>query len=469
MKYIPFPFQQTTVERIEAFDGRALCSLDMGTGKTAIALWYAVRNPVCFPVVVVCPASIKWHWANEAVRFFKLRADVLSGSQPKRGDLRHKSKLYVINYDILGPRRKKNGGNYKGWVQALLELNPGLLILDESHMIADPRTSRSKSIKMLSSGINKVVALSGTPLVNRPKDLWMTLHIVRPDLYPTFFPFARLHCSPKRTFWGGWDFSGASALDVLNRKLNKQLLIRYKRSDVLKDLPAKQRQVIPLDMSKPEEYVEARDEFVFWLTKKYGTDKARKAAKAERLSMLSHLKQLAARLKLPAAFAWIDDFLESTDEKIIIFGIHKLLLEDVRKRYADISVKVTGETPVKSRQLMFRKFLTDKNCRMFVGNVEAAGVGWSAKGVSTVCFLEFPWNSSKVTQCEDRCVGLNRGVEGQSTLVYSLIARNSIETYLVEILQRKAKILSQVLDGGEQPDDLNVFDLLTEKLKKDRR
>jgi len=136
-------------------------------------------------------------------------------------------------------------------------------------------------------------------------------------------------------------------------------------------------------------------------------------------------------------------------------------------KYGSIAVKVDGSVSPANRKLAIRKFLNAKKCRMFVGNIKAAGVGWSAKGVSDVVFIELPWSPSDVEQGIDRCHGLQRGKEGVHTCARFLIARDTIESRLCEILQVKAKTISSVLDGKKVKESLDIFNLLIKSLKND--
>lgn len=335
------------------------------------------------------------------------------------------------------------------------------VLVSNCQYISNPTTLRSKAVRELCEGVPAIIALSGTPLTNRPIELWPILNILAPDKFPSRYAFAHRYCAAKRTHWG-WDFSGASNLDELNRKL-QPVMIRRRKADVLKDLPAKRRSVIPMELSNPKEYEEARDNFSEWLADR-DPNRMERNDKANALVKIGHLKRLAARLKLPAALDWIDSFLQQTDEKLVVFGIHReSIVEAIHERYANSSI-VTGAVTGKKRQLAIDKFLRDKKCRLFVGNIDAAGVGWSAKGVSNVAFVELPWSPGKLAQCEDRCHGIGRGDENKSTHSWTLVGRGTIEEKLADVLQKKQRNLSKVLDGKGNPDDLNIFDLLIKEL-----
>lgn len=461
MNTTPYQFQIDGADFIKATGGKALIAFEMGLGKSITSLLHAFRNPSLRPIVIVTPASLKWNWERECSIHFGWRAEIVETTRPKEAPLPSKPKIVIVNYDILATRRGEGVG--PGWLKALKKLNPQMLILDEVQYVSNPQTLRSKAVKELCEGVPVVIALSGTPLTNRPIELWPILNILAPDKFPSRYAFAHRYCAAKRTHWG-WDFSGASNLDELNRKL-QPVMIRRRKADVLKDLPAKRRSVVPMELSNPKEYEDARDDFSGWLAER-DPNRMEKDDKANALVKIGHLKRLAARLKLPAAFEWLDSFLRDTDEKLVVFGIHReTIVEAIHERYANSAI-VTGAITGKKRQLAIDKFLRDKKCRLFVGNIDAAGVGWSAKGVSNVVFVELPWSPGKLSQCEDRCHGIGRGDENKNTHSWTLVGRGTIEEKLADVLQKKQRNLSKILDGKGNPDDLNIFDLLIKELGK---
>lgn len=460
----PFQFQLEDVAHAISLGGRVIYAAEMGLGKTFSALLFAQRFPQARPVVVVCPASLKYMWENQAKHHLGLRVEVLEGTRPPRGGLRRNRDFIVVNYDILAQRRGTTTGS--GWLNHLLSLNPGIVILDEGQYACQPTAQRSKAVRALCKTAQQVLILSGTPMTNRPIELWHLLHIVNPKMFPSRYAFAHRFCRPRRTPWG-WDFSGASNLDELHAIITDPktgCLIRRRKEDVLDQLPPKRRTVVPLDLKNRREYQRALTDFLNWLEEQ-APGRSRRAARAEAVVQLGELKRLAARLKMPGVFGWIDDFLASTDEKLIIFAVHRKIIGEVHARYKNQSVVVDGSVTGRKRQQAVDQFLKDRRTRLLIGNIKAAGTGWSAKGVSTTAFIELPWSSGDLLQAEDRIHGLNRGKAGTSAHIYYLLARETIEERLAKLLHRKQKILAKTLDGGTGEDELDIFDELTKLLK----
>jgi len=256
-----YPFQAEDVERMRQFNGRVLLASTMGLGKTVQALSYLTTTPGALPAVVVCPASVKFVWEQEAERM-GVSSIVLSGRAPYEVE---PVDLYIINYDILvdkvkifrNGRMKVLGG---AWLKTLRRFQPQTIIIDECHFAKNPKSKRTKAIKKLCRKIPHVLALSGTPMTNRPAELWPTLNLLRPDVWPAFWPFAQSYCGLTHGYFG-WDWSGATHLDKLNVQLTKYVMIRRRKEDVLKDLPAKLRDTVPCVMRDPGTYHWAEEDF----------------------------------------------------------------------------------------------------------------------------------------------------------------------------------------------------------------
>ena len=162
---IPRKFQAECIREINDLNGRAILACDPGLGKTLMALVYG-KWKVKGPIVVVCPADSKIHWAREAQKHIGRRVEILNGMTPNQ-ELTKGNKIWVINYEILGiPRPGK-----ATWTSQLKKINPELVVCDECHAIKTPTAKRSRAVKLLTQKVPKVLMLSGTPLVSRPMEL----------------------------------------------------------------------------------------------------------------------------------------------------------------------------------------------------------------------------------------------------------------------------------------------------------
>jgi len=447
-----YPFQKRGVRAIHHYNGRVLLADEMGLGKTYQVLQWLKEQPDVRPVVVVTPAHLKGFWQNEARRKTGLHAVVLNGIKPTPIPKRLRGSLIIIlNYEIL-----------KGWVDVLLELEPQCLVIEEAHYCKNRRAKRTKLIRRLAKVAQHCIAISGTPLLNRPAELFPTLNMLWPEKYPSFFSYATRYCNPVHKPWG-MDYKGAIHIKELHNKLTEVGMIRRRKADVLQDLPLKQRTVIPVNIEL-QSYMEAQVNFLTWLAKQ-SLEKAERASKALEITKLGYLKRLAATEKLPQVISWIDDYLEETNDKLVIYGIHKAVVRSLYNHYRSISVCLDGSTPKKERATIVRVFQQNKRIRLFIGNIQAAGTGITLTAASRLLFAEIDWVPANMTQAEDR---VHRIGQKQHVDITYLVAKGTIEEKLCEIIQRKQQIVSQTLDGETVVgNELNVFDALLESMKKE--
>lgn len=447
------PYQTEAVNQIQVFNGRCLLALEQSLGKTIVSLTWAINHLEKWPAVVVTPASLKYHWQREAEKHVDINdAVVFEGRRFRPKKIPQNKRLYVINYDILDV-----------WLPFFVGIDPGLVIGDEAHLLKTRNTRRTKSFRSLVRSVPHVILATGTPLTNRPAELWPLLNILQPKEYSSFFSYAMRYTKAKKTFFG-WDYSGAANLGELHAKLCTNIMIRKRKVEVLKDLPEKQRFIVPLALSNQKEYTEAERDIIAWL-RKYNRSKAKRAEKAKRLSLVNELKRLVGRLKIKPIIEWVENFFEETDEKLLLFAVHKVVVRQIHEHFK-YSVRIDGSVTGKKRQVGIDNFLQNENCRLLVGNITAAGVGWSATGVNNVAFAELPWTPAEVVQAEDRCHGLNRGKVDTHTFVHYLLGLNTIEEKILQTIQKKQRILDQTVDGCVVDEGFDVFDILEKELLK---
>lgn len=442
------PYQYDTVYEIETFNGRCLLACDMGLGKTAIALSYLDRNSVRFPAVVICPASVKYHWEQEARRWIGICSNVLEG---QKANVIPRSPLTIVNYDIA-----------RYWLPRLKTIKPRTVIVDESQFIANPRAKRTKAVFSLCKGVPHVLALSGTPLVAKPIELFSTLQILRPKDFASRWTFAQKYCDPKLTRWG-WKYDGATRTKELHELLTSTCMIRKRKQDVLDDLPDQLIEVVPMPMRNANEYHQARTDFILWMANR-NPSSLKKAIRATALMKVGYLLRLAARLKLKSVVEWVNDFLRESDEKLVLFCNHHKMIEALVRRSEAGSVVIDGSVTGRDRTNAVRQFQQDRKCRLAVTNIQAAGVGMDGlqKVCSNLAFCELPWTPGAVGQAASRLHRL--GAVGQKVFVWFLVARSTIEERLCQVLQDRQDVVSTVLDGGRVKNELPILDLLVREI-----
>lgn len=426
-----YPFQIEGVKFLEARKGNGIIGDDMGLGKTAQALGYLKLHPEIRPTLIVCPATLKLNWRREIRLWMDRgeRVDILYGMKELEG-LSRNPNIMIINYDIL-----------KAWLWKLLGLKIKVIIGDECQQISN-RTHRTSAFVELAEDIPHRIFLSGTPIRNKPAEFFTVLNLVNPIIFPNRWKYLHRFCDPEHDGYS-WVFNGITNEKELRYKI-RPLMIRREKKEVLKDLPEKVKIVIPLEPSKVEmeAYENANREFREWVK-----TCSKKSEKLEIKNEIEHLKQLAYLAKRNQVIQWIKDYLV-TGEKLLVFAYHKKAIKDLYSQFSGCAVILTGETPLPERQRNIDSFQTDDKVRLFIGQIQAAGIGINLTAASAAAFVEFAWSPADHEQASDR---LHRiGQEAETVFAYYLIANGTIENDIVDLLQRKQKVTSYVLDGKEK-------------------
>lgn len=454
------PFQADGIRLIEKFKGRAYLGDEMGLGKTVQALVWANEHEDAYPLVVICPAYLKSNWEAEAKKWSKgRRVAVLEGrkvSHPVKAD------IYILGYECTLPlkiqRRRKKIVNRNTWTEWLRCKGVQTIVADEAHYIKNKGAIRSKGVRQLCKGIRHVLLLSGTPIENRPAELWFPLSVLVPGLFPSWFDYGTRYCGPRCTGFG-WEFNGATHLKELWSILKAKVMIRRLKKDVLKDLPKKRRTplLITLTTSELKEYRQAENNFAEWL---YANKKSPEALKAQALVRAGVLKQLSAKAKIPAMVHWVQDALEEED-KVAVYCIHRSVasaLASELKMYNP--VVATGAINKKIRRLAVQRFQEEKKVRLFIGTFAAAGTGVTLTKASHILCAELPWSGAILSQGEDRLHRI-----GQTRPVWSwlAIAKGTIDEDNLAMIDRKNRVVSGSLDGVKIKKEESLWELMLKR------
>ena len=455
------PFQRAGVRYLLS-QRRAFLADEQGLGKTIEAL-AAIEADGAYPAVIVCPASLKLNWMREIERWLPHRsARALSGTggsstadarrdgqAPGRRDGRNgglaPTDITVVNYDILAARERE-----------LARPSPRALVLDESHYCKNGAAKRTQAAVRVAASVpvnGLVLALTGTPVMNRPNELISQLRII--GRLGDFGSGAKF----------GERFKGADAHQRLHWHLRARCFVRRLKSEVLPQLPAKTRSVVPIELDNEGEYRLAERDVIAWL-RSHPLDlaeldaKVAAALRAERLVRLGALKKLAARGKLHAALAWIHDFL-SSGERLVVFASHREIQQAIVERFPH-ALHVLGKDSHKARDASVRRFQeTDgEQAQLIVCSLAVAGQGLTLTKASNVAFLELDWTPAKHDQAEDRC---HRIGQQDAVNAWYLLAAGTIDETIATLLDRKRAVIGAVTDGQPEEDEA-VVDALAREL-----
>lgn len=432
---------------------------EMGLGKTLQAIGVINADSSIKTVLIVAPLSVKINWTRELDKW--LVRDLSVGVAA--ANIWPSTDIVVIHPDVLARTPQIHA---KVW---------DLLILDEAHFFKNPKTRRTIAVfgDRDHPGIRarRRIAMTGTPIPNRPIELWPLLHAFDPAVWSSWSKFAQRYCDGHQTRYG-WDVSGASHLDELQDKLRSTLMIRRRKADVLTELPPKTRQVLVLDPSdvahgasivKTEQVTLAKlaaqrsDAAVaVELAKAEDDDRAydaavdrlRDAANAE-FSAMSRLRHDTAVVKAPAVAQIARDALEGGDEKVAIWAHHHDVIDILVAELAEFNpVVITGKIGQDDRQKAVDAFQTDPNVRVFIGGITAAGVGITLTATSHAIFAELDWVPGNVSQAEDRH---HRIGQVDPVLIHHVVLDGSIDARLAKVLVEKQAIADASLDTIHDP------------------
>ena len=214
---------------------------------------------------------------------------------------------------------------------------------------------------------------------------------------------------------------------------------------------------VSIELSNEEEYKAAETNFVQYIKDRKGADAARRVSTAESLVKIEGLKQLAVKGKLPYVIHWIEDFLEVTDQKLVVFVIHHFVSDELMKAFKNKAVKYDGTLSVKEKEEVKDEFINNPKIRLFIGGIHSAGEGITLTVASNVAFIELPWSPKAIDQASDRC---HRIGQKDSVTIHYLLATDTIEEKIACVLDEKRKVIDSTIDGKETETDSLLFELM---------
>jgi SNF2 family DNA or RNA helicase len=288
------------------------------------------------------------------------------------------------------------------------------------------------------------LALTGTPVMNHPDELIAQLRILgRLEEFGSGARFKRR-------------FQGAGAEERIHWHLRRSCFVRRLKRDVLPQLPEKRQTVVPVGLDNEKEYRLAERDVVAWLQEQpleLSELEAKVAAtlRAERLAQLNALRQIAARGKLGAALAWIDDFLAS-EEPLVVFASHRQVQEAIVQRFPD-ALHVVGADTTTQRDAAVQAFQDPDGPQLIVCSTRVAGQGITLTRASNVAFLDLEWSPAMHDQAEDRC---HRIGQRDAVTAWYLLAAETIDESMAEVLARKRGIVGAITDGRRDESEAVV-------------
>lgn len=446
---------------------RVLIADEMGLGKTIQVIGVINALQTIRKVLIITKASLRLNWLGEVRRWLTRSLSVelaYSAIWPV-------ADIIIINYDILV--------RHKAQIDAV---DWDLLVMDESHLIKNPKAQRTAMVlgrvpkkpdepKVSAIRARYAIATTGSPIENSPIEIFGILRYLDARSWPSFWSFVQRYCDAHNDGYG-WDFSGASNKEELQRKLRETVMIRRLKRDVLKDLPEKQYQVIeiPVEDSGLKKFL--AEELSEWNRKTAELQTLREAVKAAKLAGNEDAyRQLVAALaeglkvkfeefsekrhetgvrKLPYVIDYLQEIMEEEPHKALVFGHHRDVLERLHREFKN-SLLIHGGIQPDKRQAIVDRFQTDESVGLFFGSIGAAGAGLNMTAASHVIFVEEDVVPERIRQAEDRA---HRIGQKNSVLVTHLVLEGSLDAHLAKIAAGKAANIEVILGTNNSQFEL---------------
>jgi len=422
------PFQRTGTAFLKA-NRHALLADEMGLGKTIQAI-EAVNDIEATSVLIICPAGVKLNWQDE-LKLWLIKDLKIYVVAKRSVIIPNDAKIIIANYDII---------SHSNIYHQLRDRDYDAIICDESHFLKTMGAARTKAMLNSKGLIRKGKykwLLTGTPVLNRPEELYVILkvfanHLIEP--YNTWPKYAYRFCGAFHDQWG-FNTRGASHLDDLNQRL-KPFMLRRLKNDVLPELPEKILQIIPL---------EPKGEITKWIDLERSKDADTKKRYEENadLGAMAEIRQGLGLAKLEQCYEHIDEALRCQN-KIVIFAYHRSVIDKLLHHYRSmLPVCVRGGMSAEKKYQQEQTFKMNKYCRLFIGNIEAAGIGLNLQIASHVIFVEYDWVPGKISQAVDRC---HRMGQKDTVVAQFLIVKGSLDEAMMKSAINKARNIRRILE-----------------------
>ena len=437
---------------------RLLLADEMGLGKSLQAL-LCVLSGQFERTLIICPSVVKVNWANEVEKWTDLDSVVVYGQKSEEIDT---ADFTIVNYDLLQHR-----------VEDLLEMDFQCIIFDECHNLKNPKANRTKAAKMLAKWptVEGIISMSGTPILNRPEEIFTTLNMLKPESFADYFIFGKKYCAAIHNGYG-WDFGGASNIEVsedgktvpLNHLL-KDVMLRRSMDDprLSSQMPDLLETVLEVEidrMAYDEAYNTCMDSLEYYRTTGSGS-----IPPGLLLNILTELRHAAGRAKIKVANQWMRDYYEQTGKPLVVFAHHKDVVEKLWNQNLKHGEMIAGSTPDKQRQTIIKSFQEGKRPFLICSTL-AMKEGVNLDAADTTLFVERQWVPAHEKQAAARV----RRLTQESSVCHKVVlsAKDTVDTHFDKVVSEKAAIVKAALDGTEE-DKMAIANAVAEALLEGRK
>lgn len=413
-----------------------------GMGKTAQAIT-ACDLLGCRRILVIAPKTILHNWKREIELWSHGDVQILT----TKNDITQ-ARWHVTNYEVP-TRRNLLGGRWDA------------LIVDEAHRIKNRKAARTRAVFALSRRVPHVFPLTGTPILNRPDELWALLHAVAPKVFRSYWKWVDEHCLQETVYAGPGRPVVTKVVGVIDPERFRRVIADYvlMRDYDLLPLPDRLNEIIRVEM-RPRQWRQYEQ-----MRRTYIADMGNQLLVAQNaLTRLIRLQQLALDPRLvdgTVRGAKTDAILEfaedhAPDQKLLIFTTFRSYANLLRQELMDKGIEtvtITGQQSARERQVAAERFQQDDGVRVLVGTYEAMSEGLNLQAADVVIHANKPWVPALVEQAEARAV--RRGRRDPVTVI-SVIAENTVDAHIEEVLAEKLATISVVSLYQKALDDSSI-------------
>ena len=438
-----YNFQKEGLDFLLKSSGNALLADEMGLGKTVETLAYLATEKQAYPALVIAPLVTLNNWQREIAKFLKRKSrngkivenDIPSSTIIRKGKAAEIGKydFYIINYELLYKR-----------LDDLLKLDVKTIVCDEVQNLRSKTTKKYTAVKKLTSheSVKFRIGLSGTPIYNRGSEIWPIVDILRPGLLGNYTEFCEYFCYVNEN---GKAIVLENKRESLRKQLQKYVMLRRKKSDVLKELKDKVRYKEVIDADR-NYYVNELGKI--W--KKFEDEQKDAETKFDKSSSYQRAiqseRQAAGVAKVPHVINFVKNIME-IDESVVVFCHHRAIHQLLHEKLSEFSpVSIIGGQSDKFRQEQIDMFQNGQS-KLMIAGLRAGNVGINLTRAKYVIFAELDWSPAIHRQAEDR---LHRIGQKNTVFAYYLIGNGTLDDHVADILVDKSYEIDSIMDGTNE-------------------
>eukprot|EP00434_Breviolum_minutum_P004589 symbB.v1.2.004045.t1/scaffold228.1/size260974/14 len=411
-----------------ARQGRILLADDMGLGKTVQAIGIAFEYQMQWPLLVICPSSLRNVWEQQLAKWTRLKPDEVQVIFSSATPIESTSRVVIVSYALLGKSKELQtfqGNSYK------------IVIADECHYIKNPDAQRSQALIKVASSAERIILVSGTPVLNSAMELYPLLQLLDPNI------------ADKREFALRY-FGGE-----LHSYLFKTVGIRRKKEEVLSELPPKRRQTIMLQEKSSSMSMSKLKQMEAKLFKSSQDDD--EIHEKSWWADLRTASELVMEAKKRCCADYVNEVINNGIGKFLLFAHHRKMLDSLeavlKERVGGGGyMRIDGSTPQRERADLVTRFQEDLQCHVALLSITALAEGQTLTSAEAIIFAELVWTPGIILQCEGRAHRI--GQKGSVLIQYLLLDGSVVDMRCHRKLEEKHKHAGKVLDNA----DVNLWE-----------